>query len=257
MPHPLETLSFQVAASNDPDDPFELLQRLTVVTLEGLHHVEFYGSDIGEVLCETLLLPEVAENLVSLSLRGPDEGSNGTRKWSLEDLAAGHQRFPRLQTFSVELTAPADHNKTIIASSIDEDGVIARLAAKCPQLAYLQVPSAPSPEFFEVPLPTLRVLSVDAGYATQNFIRHFATSGGYPLLRCFEWGEYSERYMDEWESSCTPFTDYEALFVSPAFRTVRNFALRQPALRDEQLMALKTLRPGIQFHSVRYNDAYV
>ncbi len=231
MSNPLEDLRLQIEATNDPDEPFDVVQRLTVVNVEGLYHVEYYGSCFAEAffsVCEILLIPEVADTLVSLSLRGPDEGSNGTKKWDLEPLAAGRQTFPCLETFSVERSRPGDHNRTIIASSFDEEGVIAKLAAKCPRLSHLQVPSAPSPDFFDVHLPSLQVLSADAGYATQDFVEHFARSRGYSSLRCFEWGEYSEHYMDNWQSSCTPFSAYEALFASPAFRTVKRFVLRQP-----------------------------
>src|SRR5215207_5236119 len=171
--------------------------------------------------------------------------------FGLEPLISKGPGFPFLQTFSVELNQPSDHNRAVIASSYDEDGAIARLAQMCPSLAYLTVPSAPSSDFFKVALPSLRFLSVDAGYDTQDFLRRFASSDGFPSLRCFEWGEYSEYYMDDWRASCTPFAAYEALFASAAFQTVKRFVLRQPALTSEHITALRTLRPELQFMLIR------
>lgn len=260
MSHPIEALRARIEALNELDTPLVDVERLSVVTCGGLHHLEFYGTCFGEAftdLCETLATPEVAGSVLSLSFRGPDEGSNGTKNWDLEPLVSREHDFPFLQTFSVELNQPGDHNRTIIGSSYEEEGVIARLAAKAPNLAYLTVPSAPSPEFFGVSLPNLRVLSVDAGYATQDFLRNFGRSRGFPSLRCFEWGEYSERYIDDWQESCTPFSDYEALFTSPAFRTVSRLVVRQPNLSVAQMDALRTLRPDIQFLLVRHGSEYV
>jgi len=259
MSHPIESLRARIEALSVPDNPLSSLERLSVVTCGELHHLEFYGTCFGDAytdLCETLSLPTVAASILSLSIRGPDDGANGTKNWDLEPLISHGQDFPVLETFSIELNQPADHNRTIIASSYEEDGVIARLAAKCPRLAYLTVPSAPSPEFFNTSLPALRFLSVDAGYDAQNFLRNFGRSGGFPSLRCFEWGEYSERYMDNWQESCAPFFDYEALFSSSAFRTVTRFVVRQPCLSTEQIERLRILRPDIQFLLVRYSHEY-
>ncbi len=259
MPHPIEALRARIEALNGHDEPLAFVERLSVVTCGALHHLEFYGTCFGDAytdLCETLTSPDVAGSILSLSIRGPDEGANGTKSWDLEPLAVPNRDFPFLQTFSVELNQPADHNRTIVASSYEEDGVIARLAAQCPHLTYLTVPSAPSAEFFKVPLASLQFLSVDAGYDSQNFLRHFGRSGGFPSLRCLEWGEYSEAYMDDWQQSGTPFSDYEALFTSPAFRTVTRFVVRQPTLTAEQFATLHMLRPKIQLMLVRYGSEY-
>jgi hypothetical protein len=262
MSHPLEALRARIESVNDPDMPFEDVERLTVVTCGEGHHVEFYGSCFDENytdLCETLCQREVAASLLSLSLRGPDEGANGTQSWDLEPLVTGEPIFARLQTFAVELQRPAAHNCPIIGASdsYEEAGVIARFVAQCPALAYLTVPSAPSPEFFAVPLPELRFLSVDAGYAPQDFLRNFAGSSGFASLRTFEWGEYANRHADDWPAACTPFEDYAALFAAPAFRSVMCFVLRQPMLTVEQLGKLRQLRPDIQFTVTRSSHEYV
>lgn len=259
MSSQLEALRARIEALNEPDVPLDSVERLSITTSGGLHHLEFYGTCFGDAfldLCETLSTPEAAGTVLSLSLRGPDEGANGTKNWDLEPLVSRGAKFPFLQTFSIELNQPADHNRTIVASSYDEDGVIARLASLCPRLSYLTVPSAPSSEFFKAPLASLRFLSIDSGYDTQDFLRHFATFNGFPSLRCFEWGEYSESYMDSWQESCTPFLDYESLFTSTAFSSVARFVLRQPSLTDEQINRLQSLRPDIQLLLVRFSSKY-
>lgn len=260
MSNPIEALRARIEALNDPDSPFASVECLSVVACGAMYHFEFYGTPFGDAyidLCETLSIPQVSASILSLSLRGPDEGANGTKNWDLEPLISHGQNFPLLQTFSVELNQLADHNRTIIASTYDEAGVIARFTAKCPRLTNLTVPSAPSPEFFNACPGSLQFLSVDAGYDTQHFLGHFGHSRGISSLRCFEWGEYSEHYMDNWQKSCTPFSDYEALFASPAFRTVARFVVRQPRLTAEQTDALRRLRPDIQFLLARYSSEYV
>ncbi len=259
MSHPIEALRARIEALTAPGVLLPDVERLSVVTCGTQYHVEFFGNSFGDAyldLCETLSSPDVAASILSLSLRGIDEGANGTKNWDLEPLVSRGQEFPFLQTFSVELNQPADHNRTIVASSYEEDGVIARFVSKCPRLVNLTVPSAPSSEFFNASLASLRFLSVDAGYDTQDFLRNFGRSGGFSSLLCFEWGEYSENYIDNWQESCTPFSDYEALFTSPAFHTVKRFVLRQPSLTADQIAALRMLRPELQFLVVRYSSEY-
>jgi hypothetical protein len=260
MANPLESLRDRIEAKAEPDFPPDSVERLTIVRCGDLHHVEFYGNPFDEAysdLCKALSSRETAASVVSLTLRGPDEGANGTREWDLEPLIADDRNFPALHTFHIDLNKPGDHNRTIIGSNYDEGGVIARFASRCPRLASLTVPSAPSSDFFDLNLPDLRFLSVDAGYDPQGFIRNFGRSRGFPNLTCFEWGEYSEDYMDDWQTSCTPFPDYEALVVSSAFRTVNRFVFRQSTLSTQQIKALRSLRPDFQFLLVRFSSEYV
>jgi hypothetical protein len=256
MAHPIDALRVRIEAQNPPGTPSERLERLSVTASGDCFHLKFYGDCFGgaySVLCETLSLPEVSSSVLSLSLRGPDEGANGTRNWDLAPLIPNGHGYPFLETFSVQLNQPGDHNRTIIASTYEEDGVIARFVAGCPRLVHLRIPSAPSEEIFKQPLEFLRFLTVDAGYDTQNFLRHFANSEGFPALRCFEWGEYSENYMDDWQTSCTPVSDYQALFSSPVFNPINRFVLRQPMLTAEEIRTLRTTRPKLQFLLVRFS----
>src|SRR5262245_2743377 len=58
--------------------------------------VDFWGEALGESyleLIEALGTPLVADALRSLTLRGPDEGANGTRNWNLGPLVAEGARF--------------------------------------------------------------------------------------------------------------------------------------------------------------------
>lgn len=259
MPHPLDQLRIRIESLNDHETPFANLQRVSLVHIGGFCHVEYYGYCQGEGyhdFCETVNLPEVRGRLLSVRIHGQDEGANGTRNWDLSAFAEGMQSYSHLQTFSVALNQPADHNRTVIGADYEEGGIIARIVAKCPCLQYLTVPSAPSPDFFDVSLPDLRLLSIDAGYNPQNFLKHFAESSGFPNLNTFEWGEYSETYVEGWETQCSPYADYAALLQSPAFANVARFVLRQPHLAREEVDELLKLRPGLQFMLVQFAQEY-
>src|SRR5262249_45937067 len=156
-----------------------------------------FGGAYQEALA-AVVSPEVSPVIRSLTFRGPDEGSNGTRNWDLSPLTEGEAVFPQLRSVSIEQTKPADHNRTIVASDYAEDGALARLLAKAPGLESLVTPSAPNPEFFQVGERPLTFLSVDAGYDHQDFIRGLARSSCFPGLRSLEFGEYNETYMDDY-----------------------------------------------------------
>jgi len=259
MQHPLDQLRLRIQSLNDPETPFGNLQRVGLVHIEGFCHVEYYGYSQGEGyhdFCETVNLPEVRGRLLSIRIHGQDEGANGTRNWDLSPFAQGKQSYSHLQTFSVALNQPADHNRTIIGADYEEGGITASIVAKCPRLQYLIIPSAPSPDFFEIALPELRLLSVDAGYNPQDFLKHFAASPGFSNLHTFEWGEYSETYIEGWETQCAPYEDYASLLQSPAFASVARFVLRHPHLSREEIDALLKLRPDLQFLLVQFAQEY-
>jgi hypothetical protein len=111
----------------------ENLKRLCVTAVVGQLHVEFYGASFDESLQEVLaavVTPEVSAVLASLTLRGPDEGANGTRNWDLSLLADSDVVFPQLREVSIEQAKPADHNRSIVAAVYEEEGVLARLLAR-------------------------------------------------------------------------------------------------------------------------------
>jgi hypothetical protein len=225
-----------------------------------LFHLDFYGSPFDESywdLLEMLGVPAVAERLRAVWLRGPDEGANGTRNWDLEPLVAGPVLFPNLELFSIELTVPAHHNRTIVAAVYEENGVLARLLASSPRLRSLTVPSAPDATFFETAPRPLSFLSVDAGYDTQQFARRLSRSSCFPDLYCLEWGEYNETYLDDWQSRCTPLEDYRELFQSAAFSGVKRFVWRNPLLTNDEIRQLKSDRRDLQLLVVRTSSEYV
>lgn len=238
----------------------ECLKRVCVTAAVDQLHVEFYGTPFDEALQEVLtaiITPEVAAVLASLSFRGPDEGANGTRNWDLSLLGDCDVGFPQLRELSIEQTKPADHNRSIVAATFEEEGVLARILARAPALESLVTPSAPDASFFQVGERPLRFLSVDAGYDSQSFIRNLARSSCFSDLRCLEFGEYNEKYMENFADQCTPMADYQALFTSSAFKSVGRFVWRNPACPAAKIGELKAMRPDLQLLVVRTSADYI
>jgi hypothetical protein len=238
----------------------EKINCLCVTAVAGRLHLDFFGGPFDEPFQEVLaavVTPDVATVLASLTLRGPDEGANGTRNWDLSPLASSGAGFPQLRAVSIAQTQPADHNRSIVAADYEEGSVLARLLARAPALESLVTPSAPDADFFRVGERPLQFLSVDAGYDTQGFIRNLAQSSCFPGLRCLEFGEYNETYMEDYAVRCTPFADYQELFGAATFRPVRRFVWRNPACSAAEVGRLKALRPDLQLLVVRTSATYV
>lgn len=223
---------------------------------DGLH-VEFFGEVYGEPLewvLECLAEQPVADCIRSLAFTGPDEGANGTREWEFTTLLDSPVTFPQLRALFIRPTAPEDHNASLVqqaGSIMEEEGEIARFAAKAPLLAELTVPNAPDASFFEVPLPHLNNLRIGGGYDTQRFIDNFAASNNLPALGLLDFTECTELQFT-WADrrgpdAVTSFQSYEALMRSAALEPVHTFRLRNCALCAEQLQHLHALRPGLQF----------
>lgn len=256
----LDALRRRIADRNEPDTSAEYLQHLAITQTGDVFNLEFYGDCFEESfddLLNTLAAPAVARSIGSLILRGPDEGANGTHNWDIEPMLATVATFPQLKTFSIQLNQPADHNRSIVASDYDEDGILALLLSKSPRMQELTIPSAPSQAFFEVGERPLRFLSIDAGYDTQDFIANLAKSSCFPNLQCLEWGEYNETYTDENLANCTPTESYRELFQSGAFGSVTRFVWRNPVCTDDEIRELKAMKPGLQLFVVRHSADYV
>lgn len=159
--------------------------------------------------------------------------------------------LPRLRELLLERNAPAQHNRRIVGADYEEDGVLTELLRLSPALDVLESPSAPRADFFDVGPRSLRYLSVDAGYDHQSFIRNMAENGTVFETKTLEFGEYAERYMEDFDERCTPFDDYVRLFKSPAFRQLDSFSLRNPVLSAEQLAELHAIRPPVDIQIVR------
>src|SRR5204862_4566957 len=61
----------------------------------------------------------------------------------------------------------------------------------------LNTPSAPDVRFFQRPAHPMRVLRVQAGYATQRFIPNLAQSTCFPALQELDWTEIEAIDLDE------------------------------------------------------------
>lgn len=255
----LESLRQRIAGRNEPDTSPDDLQHLAITQIGDVFNLDFYGDcfeDSFDDLLSTLAAPDVARGIGSLILRGADEGANGTHNWDIEPMLAADATFPQLETFSIQLNKPGDHNRSIVASNYDEDGILARLLSKSPRMQELTIPSAPNGAFFDVGERRIRFLSVDAGYSTQDFVSNLAKCSCFPNLQCLEWGEYNETYMDEYLANCTPTENYRELFRSSAFGSVTRFVWRNPVCTDDEIKELKALKPGLQLLVVRYSDDY-
>src|SRR5258708_1748872 len=179
----LVALQRAIEACADPDRDASFVDRLCVTKVRDLFHLDFYGDPFGEPFCDllaTLTDVAVADSIVSVDLRGPDEGTNGTRNWDLSTITESGVFFPKLRHLSIEQTKPTDHNRSIVAQTYEEDGVLARILSKAPALEVLATPSAPNADFFQVGHRALEYLSVDAGYDHQHFIANLPLSTSFP-----------------------------------------------------------------------------
>lgn len=256
----VEALQKRMVAQANSKHAAHHTSRLAATISERGIDLDFYGESFGEAyidLLDTLALPDTAAHVRSLVLRGPDEGANGTQNWNLEPLLAKRAVFACLETLAVRQNSPGDHNRSIVGRDYEEAGVLGRLLAAAPSLRELTVPSAPSANFFEVGPRPIRYLNVDAGYSTQSFIRNLAGSLVFGELTSVEWGEYHEAYLDDFRSRCTPLEDFDTLFRSRAFSTVKRFVWRNPVCSADEINALKRLRPDLQLQVVRTSADYV
>ncbi|RZI59648.1 MAG: hypothetical protein EOP37_10750 [Rubrivivax sp.] len=235
--------------------------RLSVVEQASGLSVDFYGSPLEAPylkVCLALRSPGTAERLVSVVLRSPDEGANGIRNWDLTELLDTPSTFSNLKLFSIAQTSPGDHNKSIVASSYDEDGVLGRLLHKAPVLDALIAPSAPNDEFFKRQGHPLRYLNLDTGLATQGFIGNLADSKAFPGLRTLEFGEFDATDDKDFNERCTPLEDYRRLFSSTAFEQVQGFTWRNPACSATEVATLRRLLPHrFSFKVIRTSSEYV
>jgi hypothetical protein len=256
----LEALQRRIARRNDTETPVKYLQRLAVTQVGALFHLDFYGNSFDESdedLFNTLAQPEIAPHIRSLTLRGSDTGANGTRVWDIDSLLATNASFSSLESFVIQLNKVSDHNRTVVGTDYEENGVLAKLLSKAPNLRELTAPSAPNADLFTVGERPLRYMSIDAGYDTQNFILNLSQSSCFPYLDCLEWGEYQETYMEDFRERCTPYSYYQDLFQSQAFAGVRRFVWRNPVCTEDEIKDLKKLRPKLQLLIVRASADYV
>jgi hypothetical protein len=254
-------VELQTAIENDLEFfTTENFNRLSIVEHNKLFYLDLYYdglSDCYQCFLNTLINQKVADQIGALILRGADEGANGVQNWDITNIVESNVVFPNLTGLYFPLNSSERHNRVVIGRDYFENGVLARLLEKTPAIREFRVPSAPNHDFFQVGSRPLLHLSIDAGFDTQNFIRNFSNSACFPVLNCLEWGEYNETYMDDFQSRCTAFVDYELLFCSKAFESVKRFVWKNPVVSAEQLRQLKALRPELQLLVLRDSAQYI
>lgn len=256
----LTALQCSIERRATADKETELVDRLCVTRVGGLVHLDFYGDPIGESFCDLLDVladSSIANHVASIDLRGPDEGSNGTRNWDLSAMAESAATFPMLRRLCIVQSKPADHNRVIIGCIYDEEGVLAKILMKAPALEVLVTPSAPNADFFRVGERPIEYLSVDAGYDHQGFIANLARSDCFSKLRSLGFGEYNENYMENFATRVTPFADYRELFALTAFAPVKVFQWRNPACTPEEMAEIKDLKRDCQVLVVQWSAKWL
>ncbi len=201
--------------------------------------------------------PKIADKLISIKFSGPDEGANGTKSWNFNRLVNSNVVFPNMKSFVVQLTNLGDHNQSIIdGDCLDENGIIAKLISKMPNLESLVLPSAPDKSFFQIGKHPLKSLTIQAGYSNQNFIENLADSENFSQLSALDYTEMIDVY-DIPAEEYTSFESYKKLFQSKGFSTVKHFKLRGSILKTEQLFELQKLN-NVQFlNIVAHGGRYV
>lgn len=195
---------------------------------------------------EFICKQEHANCIVSLTFNGADEGANGTKNWDFSRIVNSDVLFPNLKQLSVQLSDLGDHNFNIIGQDYDEDGMIAKLLSKMPNLETLIVPSAPEKSFFDIENHPLRYLKVQAGYDNQRFIKNLAQSDNFRHLLSLDFTDFMDTSSATTENF-VPFEDFKALFTSKTFSTVKHFVLRNSILIKEQLFELQRMNEEVQF----------
>ncbi len=104
------------------------------ITEDNLLKIYFYGTESRKIVMDFLSSQDVAQKLKYISFDSPDEGANGTNNFDFTVLIESKEIFSNLKDFSVRLTQLNDHNQTIIGEVYEEDGQIAKLMKKMPNL---------------------------------------------------------------------------------------------------------------------------
>jgi hypothetical protein len=232
---------------NDFDNDYE---RLLLMEINNVLHIEFYGNAMGDFfyeLQEIVCNPIVSPYISFIAFHGSDDGANGTTNWDFTSLIDSNAVFLNLSSFFVETYQPERHNCPIIAYSLEEEGMIAKMVSKMPRLQFLTVPSAPDISFFEIGKFPLKYLRLDAGYDHQDFILNLSKSNCFPDLEVLDYCEYSEQYLVD---KYTPIEDFVDLFKSKAFSNVYNFVLRNPSFSLKECKELSRLRENLTFRLV-------
>lgn len=241
----------------------EYRSMLMFCDMSGLIKIKFYCDLMGEFdalnsFLQILVDSDVSPYIKSVEFSGPDEGANGTKPWNFGAIVNSDALFPSLTSFLVESTQPQDHNCSIVSGNFyEENGMIAELIRKMPNLLSLSVPSAPNQKFFHMKQHHLNILTVQAGYDTQDFIFNLSKSSCFPKLRHLDFTDFQETYIDDYESHCTPHSHYKELFLSSGLPELRSVVLRNPLCSREEIKELKALRKDVSIKLIRTSNEYL
>lgn len=219
----------------------------------GLLELDYYvdvDDEFYPEILELLSVPDFAPFLASLRLTAPDEGINGTRSWDLEPLTQGTGTYQNLKQLDIQGTQPEHHNRTILGN-FAEDGIIAQLLDKMPNLEQLSIPSAPSPAFFDRPAHPLKHLIIQTGYDTQNFILNLAQSTCFSQLKTLDFTDYAETYIKDYEQHKTSKLYYLQLFNSHALPSLQTLTIRHSLLTEQDIAELQQTPLGTQLDFLR------
>ncbi len=227
----------------------EINDSLLIGTIaKGLLELDYYvdvEDEFYEEILELLAFRDFAPLLTSLRLTAPDEGINGTRSWNLEPLTRGEGTYQNLRIFDIQRPKPGHRNRSILGD-LAEDGIVARLLDKMPNLEQLFIHSAPTLAFFERNPHPLKHLIIQTGYDSQNFIINLARSSCFSQLKTLDFTDYSETYIKDYPQYQTPKQHYLELFNSPALPSLEVLTLRYSPLREEETEELKKTQLGSQ-----------
>ena len=199
-----------------------------------------YGNDHTLPILAILSSPDYANKISAITLKGEDEGVNGTQNWELKALLNNKATFDHLEEFILPLNDKKNHHRKIVTfkSSYDENNGLAILLDKAPNLKKLVAPSAPGPKFFDRKSHGLKELNLQSGYDHLNFIANLSKSKCFKDLTSLTFRDYAETYMDDYKDSCTKYDDYLALVNSSTLSSLKNIALIDTILDKKQKDAL-------------------
>lgn len=212
-----------------------------------LYEIEFITDGPASPLCsiffEIINHEEFTEQIWSLRLQGADEGVDGINQWDLAVLSENPKViFSNLKQFLLPLNNSQSHHKVIVTGNSDyqENGVLAKLLPKMPNLEFLQSPSAPNEDFFKYP-SAFKTLHIQAGFNHQNFICHLAQAKHFTDLETLKFWDYTEGYAENYQQHATSVDDYIALFSSTNLPKLKRLHLYHTQLSPKEQEKLRSL----------------
>jgi len=183
---------------------------------------------------------DIAPFIRKITVRGEDEGVNGTQNWDLATLLKAKPIFTHLEEFNLPLNDSETHHQKIVTydDMYNENGALGFLLDAAPKLKSLTAPSAPSANFFERENHSLTELNLQSGYTHQNFIKNLAASTCFSSVAKLTFRDYAQTYMDDYEKDCVPYEQYEALFNATGLPMLKEITLIATVITAEQQAAL-------------------